>query len=181
MAKKIEHLLELEAANFNGYEVSELELRVDRKAGDLLINGVIDRVSVSPDGEPVIIDYKTNYLPEQISAEDLAEVPLSEFQMPLYIKLYEEDADVKEKASRKVQGAFFYSVNGRRIKAVVGETASGRSKAPDREGYEPFLEAAEKQIEEFGCKVKALDFTPREIRIRDCLGCTYKTACRTVY
>jgi len=181
MAKKIERLLELEAANFSGYEVSELELHVNRKAGDLLINGVIDRVSVSPDGEPVIIDYKTMYLPEQTAAEDLSEVPLSEFQMPLYIKLYEEMAAAKGEASLKVSGAFFYSINGRRIKAVVGETAGGRSNAPGREGYEPFLEVADKQIEEFGRKVKALDFTPREIRIRDCLGCAYKTACRTVY
>ncbi len=80
-----------------------------------------------------------------------------------------------------MKGAFFYSVNGRRIKAVIGETAGGRSKAPCREEYEPFLEAAEKQIEEFGLKVKALDFTPKSIRIRDCLGCVYKTVCRTVY
>jgi len=181
MAKKIERLLELEAANFNGYEVSELELHVNRKAGGLLINGVIDRISISPDGEPVIVDYKTMYLPEQTAAEDLAEVPLSEFQMPLYIKLYEEMAAAKREAPSKVSGAFFYSINGRRIKAVVGETAGGRSNAPGREEYEPFLEAAEKQIEEFGLKVKALNFTPREIRIRDCLGCAYKTACRTVY
>jgi len=181
MSKKIERLLELEANNFSGYEVSELELRVDRKIGDLFINGVIDRISVSPDGAPVIIDYKTNYLPEQTAAEDLPEIPLSEFQMPLYIKLYEESADANEETSRKVQGAFFYSVNGRRIKAVIGETAGGRTKASSREEYEPFLEAAEKQIEEFGRKVKALDFTPREIRIRDCLSCAYKTICRTVY
>jgi hypothetical protein len=174
MSKKIERLLELEADNFSGYEVSELELRVNRKIGDLCINGIIDRVSVSPDGVPVIIDYKTNYLPEQTAAEDLSEVPLSEFQMPLYIKLYEENGS-------KVQGAFFYSVNGKKIKAVVGETAGGRSKAPSREEYEPFLGAAEKQIEEFGRKVKTLDFTPREIRIRDCLDCAYKTVCRTVY
>ena len=181
MSKKIERLLELEADNFSGYEVAELELRVNREVGDLLVNGVIDRVSVSPDGTPVIIDYKTNYLPDQTAAEDLPEIPLSEFQMPLYIKLFEEGAGAKLEASRKVQGAFFYSVNGRRIKAVVGETAGGRTKAPSREEYEPFLSAAEKQIEEFGRKVKALDFTPREIRIRDCLCCAYKTVCRTVY
>jgi len=181
MSKKIERLLELEANNFSGYEVSELELHVELKADDLIIKGVIDRVSVSPDGEPVIVDYKTNYLPEQTAAEDLPEIPLSEFQMPLYIKLYEELAAAKGEAPRKVQGAFFYSVNGRRIKAVVGDAAGGRSKAPNREEYEPLLEAAEKQIEEFGRKVKALDFTPREIRIGDCLGCAYKTVCRTVY
>jgi len=180
MSKKIERLLELEANNFNGYEVSELELHVSHEAGDLCIKGVIDRVSVSPDGAHVIIDYKTNYLPEQTAEEDMPENPLSEFQMPLYIKLYEE-ITAKEDSSRKVQSAFFYSVNGRRIKAVIGETASGRSKAPGREEYEPFLSAAEKQIEEFGRKVKALDFTPREIRIGACLGCAYKTVCRTVY
>jgi hypothetical protein len=90
-------------------------------------------------------------------------------------------AAAKEGPSVKVKGAFFYSINGRRIKAVVGETAGGRSKAPAREDYEPFLEASEKQIEEFGRKAKALDFTPREIRIKDCLGCMYKTACRSAY
>ena len=181
MSKKLERLLELEADNFNGYEVSELELRVNRKVGDLCINGVIDRVSVSPDGAPVIIDYKTSHLPDQTAAEDLPEVPLSEFQMPLYIKLYEGRADAKEEAPQRVQGAFFYSVNDRKIRAVIGETAGGRSKAPSREGYEPFLSTAEKQIEEFGQKVKALDFTPREIRFKDCLKCAYKTVCRTVY
>jgi hypothetical protein len=181
MSKKIGRLLELEAANFNGYEVSELELPVSFRSGDLHIKGIIDRVSISPNGEPVIVDYKTTYLPEQTAAEDLGEVPLAEFQMPLYIKLYEEMAAAKEGSSSKVQGAFFYSVNGRRIKAVVGETAGGRSSAPGREEYEPFLEAAKKQIEEFGRKVKALDFTPREIRLKDCLGCAYKTVCRSVY
>jgi ATP-dependent helicase/DNAse subunit B len=180
MAKKIERLLELEAKNFNGCEVSELELHVSFKSGDLIIKGVIDRISVSPDGAPFIFDYKTNYLPEQTAAEDLPEIPLSEFQMPLYIKLYEE-ITAKEDSSGRVQGAFFYSVNGRRIKAVVGETAGGRAKAQKREDYEPFLSAAEKQIEEFGRKVKALAFTPKSIRIGDCLGCAYKTVCRTVY
>jgi ATP-dependent helicase/DNAse subunit B len=174
MAKKIAGLLELEAKNFNGYRVLELELPVSLKTGELFIKGIIDRVSLSPNGEPVIIDYKTSYLPRQTVVEDLDEVSLSEFQMPLYIKLYEEKTAIDATGgSAKVQGAFFYSINGRELKPVM--------KATNRDEYDPFLEAAEKQIEEFGRKVKALDFTPEEIKIKDCLGCVYKTACRSAY
>ena len=174
MAKKIAALLELEANFFDGYAVAELEFPVSFKAGDLVIKGVIDRVSVSPDGEPIIVDYKTSYLPNQTDLDDLAEMPLSDFQMPLYIKLYEESSGAK------VQGAFFYSINERRIKTVMGEK-TGRSAVSSREEYEPFLKAAEKQIDEFAQKVKALDFVPWELRIGECFGCVYKTVCRSAY
>ena len=127
------------------------------------------------------MDYKTTYLPDQTDREDLDECPLMEFQMPLYIKLYEERTEVKTGNAPKVQGAFFYSINKRKIKTVVGQNTGGRGKDMDREEYEPFLEAAEKQIEEFSQKVNALDFIPREIRMGDCLACVYKTACRTSY
>ena len=176
MAKKIAGVLDLEADFFDGYAVAELELRVSFRTGELLIEGDIDRVSVSPEGEPVIVDYKTSYLPGQTDINDLDEVSLSEFQMPTYIKLYEEKKHVN------VQGAHFYSINGRKIKTVMGEkTGRQRDRPPSREDYTPFLEAAEKQIEEFAQKVKALDFTPREIRIRDCIDCKYKTVCRSAY
>jgi ATP-dependent helicase/DNAse subunit B len=177
MAKKIAGLLDLEAKFFDGYAVAELELPVIFRTGEIIIKGVIDRVSVSPDGDPVIVDYKTSYLPDQTDIDDLEEIPLSEFQMPLYIKLYEESSGAKA----KVQGAFFYSINGQKIKTVMGDKTGGRTAALSREEYEPFLKAAEKQIDEFAQKVKALDFTPRELRIGECLGCVYKTACRSSY
>ena len=175
MAVKIAGILELEAKYFDGYRVGELEFPVNLKTQGLSIRGIIDRVSISPDGEPVIIDYKTSWLPNQTAVEELPEVYLSEFQMPLYVKLCEEHNAVK------VQGAYFYSINEKRIKAVMGRSTGGRTKAPDREEYEPILEAAQKQIEEFGRNVKALNFVPHEIRIKDCLGCVYKTACRSIY
>ncbi|MDR0472661.1 MAG: PD-(D/E)XK nuclease family protein [Treponema sp.] len=182
MAKKLANLLEIEARDFNGYEVAELELPVGFKRDNLYIKGIIDRVSASPQGEPVIIDYKTTYLPDQTNPDDLEKASLKEFQMPLYIKLYE--ASLAEKAGEdapKVQGAYFYSINLRKIKTAMGETSGGRSKVPGREEYEPFLEAAEKKIAEFGQKVNALDFVPREIRVGNCLGCVYKTVCRKAY
>jgi len=180
MSKKIAGLLELEAQHFDGYRVAELELPVSFRTGDLNIRGVVDRISVSPDGGPVIIDYKTNYIPGQTALEDLEEIPLEEFQMPLYIKLCEERSRAEGGEPQNMEGAFFYSINKKTIKTVMGE-GTGRSKALNREEYGPFLEAAEKQIEEFGQKVKALDFIPRQLRVADCLGCVYKTACRSAY
>jgi hypothetical protein len=189
MAAKIAGILELEAKYFDGYRVGELEFPVSLKTQGLSIRGIIDRVSISPDGEPVIIDYKTSWLPNQTAIEELSEVCLSEFQMPLYVKLCEElPAETRQGrgstpalSAGKVRGAYFYSINEKRIKAVMGRSTGGRTKVPDREEYEPILEAAQKQIEEFGRNVKALNFVPHEIRIKDCLGCVYKTACRSIY
>jgi CRISPR/Cas system-associated exonuclease Cas4 (RecB family) len=175
ISKKIAGLLDLEAKHFDGYTVAELELAVSLKTAGINIRGIIDRVSVSPSGEPVIVDYKSSYLPEQTALEDLDAFYLSEFQMPIYTMLYEE------KAGRKTAGAFFYNIKGRRLKAVMGASSGGRSPVPCRDEYEAFLQAAEKQIKEFAQKLKARDFMPREISIANCLDCTYKTVCRTAY
>jgi len=186
ISKKIAGLLEREAKKFDGYRVAELELEVSYRTGDILITGKIDRVSISPDGGPVIIDYKSSAPPKQTEKDRLDEEPLFEFQMPLYIKLYEEWSGDEARAgsgrgASKVQGACFYNINGKEIKTVVKERDGGKTKAPTREEYEPYLEAAEKQIEEFVRKVKALDFTPRKIRVGDCVACVYKTVCRSAY
>ena len=182
MAWKIAGILELEAKFFDGYRVGELEFPVSLKTEGLYIKGIIDRISISPDGEPVIIDYKTAWLPEQKVTGNPPEISISEFQMPLYVKLHEGHIAVETgNDAIRVKGAYFYSINGKNIKTVMGRSTSGRAKAPDREGYEPILEAAQNQIEKFGRNVKALDFVPWEIQIRDCLGCVYKTACRSAY
>jgi hypothetical protein len=177
MAVKIAGILELEAKHFDGYRVEELELAVSYKTEGLAVRGTIDRLSISPDGEPVIIDYKTSNIPKQTKMEDLGETTLLEFQMPLYVKLCEEKVD----NAARVMGAYFYSINGKIIRPAMGQSMGGRTRVPDREEYEPVLEAAQNQIEEFGKNVKALNFVPRDIQIGECHDCVYKTVCRSVY
>ena len=180
ISKRICALLKNEAKFFDNYKVLELELPVNYSAGGLRVKGIIDRVSVSPEGEPVIIDYKSRYLPDQTAPEDIEDTYLSEFQMPLYIKLYEEKIK-NDGGAHTVSGAYFYSIAGRNIKAVVGEKSRAGSKALSREEYAPFLEAAEEQINEFGQKAKSYNFVPPEIRFSDCINCMYKTVCRTTF
>ena len=182
MAKKINRLLETEAKNLNGCAIAELEMNVNRVSGNLNIKGIIDRVSVTPDGIPVIIDYKTGIIPAQINPDEINEKPLSEFQMPVYIKLYEDEIRRRNPESNvKVGRALFFSINQNRTVTVVGEKSRANSNTVSREDYVPVLEAAEKQISEFGIKAAELDFAPQEIRVKDCLECDYKTACRTSY
>ena len=181
MSKKIAALLEMEARLHDGYKVAELELPVSIKTGDIIIRGTIDRVSLSPGGEPVIVDYKTSKLPDQINREELEESALREFQMPLYIKLYEEKTGAATGDAPKVGRAFFYSITGARAKCVVGEEARKGSQTLGREEYAPFLLAAEKQIDEFATKVKSLNFVPPKIKFAFCLECEFKTACRSTY
>ena len=178
MAKKISNLLELEAKNFNGYIIENLEIPVSYKKDGLHIKGIIDRVSISPEGAPVIFDYKTGKLPKQTDDDNDDEPAITEFQMPLYIKLYEQTSC---KNNMNVTGAYFYSINEKRIMPVMGDRLNSKTTVPDREEYNSYLEAAEKQIEEFAHNVKALNFIPPAVKLRDCFDCVYKTVCRSAY
>ncbi|MDR0719205.1 MAG: PD-(D/E)XK nuclease family protein [Treponema sp.] len=181
MWKKICALLDIEAKHFDGFSVTELEYPVYTARGDIIIKGTIDRVSVSPDGAPFIFDYKTGEAPKQIDISKLDEQALTEFQMPLYVKLYEESIkkDFSEKAP-EVEGAFFYSINKGKINAVVGTEGAGKNKC-SRSAYQAFLDASEVLIRQFHDDVKSLNMVPKEINFKKCAECLYRTCCRTVY
>ena len=182
MAKRICALLELEAKYFDGYEVFELEFPVSMETEDLFINGVIDRVSLSPDGEAVIFDYKSSYLPGQTGIEKIRNgMYLEEFQMPLYVKLYEGD-NITGINNIKVNSACFYSIKDKKIRAAMGDGRTGsKNKEPKRDEYNDVLIALDEQIENFERQVKNLNFTPWDLRMADCAKCKYKPVCRSLY
>jgi hypothetical protein len=147
----------------------------------VFLNGILDRVSVSPDDKPVIIDYKTGGAPSKkestvslaSGAAFSAASVLADFQMAMYVKLYEAKAGVR------VAGAFFSSINHHDITAVIG--SPGRKRGHTREAYQETLDAFDGYIRQFTASLNALDFRPGETDFATCLACDYRCVCRTTY
>jgi hypothetical protein len=179
--RRLSALLDTEAKYFSGYTVTGLEsfLRIFR--GGLLLNGIIDRVSCSPEGEPVIIDYKTGATPARGDAILTGDSTLADFQIPLYITLYEESRKNEGEPLLPVGGAVFMSILNREITAVVGDFP-GKRASLSREDYQPTLDALEGYIAAFRSALETQDFSLNRMPLkRTCAACDYKNICRTTF
>jgi RecB family exonuclease len=173
IVKKLSVLLKTEANYFDGYTVGALEQGLCLEQGGMLLNGIVDRVSVSPGDEAVIIDYKTGGSHSKKASTETEDNDLRDFQIPLYIKLYEQQTGTR------TAGAFFMIINKHDITAVVG--SPGRKRGNTRDEYQKTLNVLEEKLEQFRRSVEELDFAPRTFSLKDCLGCDYKTLCRTSF
>jgi hypothetical protein len=177
IARRIARLLETEAACFPRYAVAGLEQRFSaiRQADSVpvLLVGTLDRISVSEDDEPVIVDYKTNKMPTKTESAVKDGEGISNYQMAMYTCLYEENCQVP------IGGAYFMSIRQNEINAVIGKP--GRKRGFDREEFQPALDALEEDIRRFAGTVEKTEFVPRPVRREICADCGYRTMCRTAY
>ncbi|MDR0623270.1 MAG: PD-(D/E)XK nuclease family protein, partial [Treponema sp.] len=177
IASRIARLLETEAEYFPRYAVAGLEQRFTAirrvNSTPVLLVGTLDRISVSEDQEPVIIDYKTNYTPSKTDSAAGADGNLTDCQMAMYVALYEENLSVQ------TGGACFMSVKQNDITAVIGKPK--RKRGFSREEYQPALDALEAGIRRFAESVERQEFFPRPLNRETCGNCGYKKICRTTY
>ncbi|GHU75891.1 hypothetical protein FACS189461_2790 [Spirochaetia bacterium] len=173
ITKKICGVLNMEADYFPLSAVSELEYPLEFQKGDLLFKGILDRVSVSPNDDPFIVDYKTGGTPTKTESTEAENSPLVNFQIPMYAKLYEEKTGIK------IDGAYFISINQAELAAIVGKP--GKKRGHSREDYQPTIDALDSYITAFASSINRLDFSPKEIPFENCVSCDYRSVCRTVY
>jgi RecB family exonuclease len=166
-------LLKTEARYFDGFEVGELEVKLESARGGMLLNGIIDRVSVSPEGQPVIIDYKTGGEHSRKASTESEKSSIRQFQIPLYVRLYEEHRGLR------AGGAFFMLINRHELTAVMGRPEKKRGLT--REEFQKTLDALEERLEEFASAIERLDFSSPGIPLKDCMGCPYRSICRTPF
>ncbi|MDR2445128.1 MAG: PD-(D/E)XK nuclease family protein [Spirochaetaceae bacterium] len=173
MAKGIERyisdMLEIDCKKFSGYSVSELETEKKVEYADFVLYGRLDRVSVSTEGGPCIVDYKVGKTPAKKDCELTEDGRLANFQIPVYIKLYEETAFLP------VEEAVFLSIVGHEARRILD---GGKM---SRDGYQPVMEALETYLTGYTQKIKALDFRKNDVAFLVCAECIYKKICRTTF
>jgi RecB family exonuclease len=184
ISKKLVRLLEMEKNYFPNYRVGDLEkefafpLEIQpaqpKQPVSVLVNGKIDRVSVSPEGEPIIVDYKTGRTPTKAQSAKSADRELEDFQIPLYVLLYEMTG-----RNIPVAGAFFASINKSDLTAIVGRP--GSKKGYTREEFEETVASLEGYMEEFAGALDSPDFSRVEKLFKKCSECGCKKICRTTY
>jgi ATP-dependent helicase/DNAse subunit B len=178
ISKKLSRLLDMEREYFSDYSVSALEEEfaapLELKTGPVLLYGKIDRVSVSPEGEPVIIDYKTGGAPTRSQSSKSQNNEIENYQIPFYVRLYEmTHKDIP------VAGAFFISINKRELTAVIGKP--GNKKGFTREEFQETDDALNGAMEIFAAALASPDFSRMEKQFEKCAACDYKKICRTTY
>jgi hypothetical protein len=187
ISKKLSRLLETEKKYFPNYSVGDLEQEFafpveihptqstrPKQPLAVLLNGKIDRVSVSPEGEPVIIDYKTGQAPTKQQSSKSTDKELEDFQIPLYVLLYE-----KTRKDIPVAGAFFVGINKNELTAIIGRPGSKRGLT--REEFEETVVSLDEYMEVFAWALSSPDFSWVEKQFKKCSECGCKKICRATY
>ncbi len=196
---------------FHGSYVSDVEKEIHLEREQYTIVGTIDCVldfpgNATTEAGKFIVDFKTSSLPSRSICIKQAGQELKDFQLPLYIYLYENEYFQGKEA---VQGCSFLSISGKKVQPLIGELKpEGREINPkfkkDRlkrtgensEGFsfEPTMVATLKAVEDFVnavCDAQLTLFTDSSkwahfydgsaVNYDTCLKCQYKKICRTSY
>ncbi len=138
----------------NPNEIVELEWRFSTKIGDYKVNGVIDRIEKTPEGEFVVIDYKTGGKNKKVDAQN-------SLQLNLYAHALKES---EEFGKYPVKAAFFY------VEKPEGEQVF------EYEVSEEKVQEIKEILEGFATKIKEKEFdaTPEMFT---CKWCEYSDIC----
>lgn len=169
---------------FAGSSVAEIEKKYAVPFADgSELSGTIDCLLFLNDGW-CILDFKKNTLPQLSKYRDVPQNPLTDFQLPLYKRLF-ETANAKPGA---VTQAAFVSIENpaKRLASVLGENPSSsrsRSLYASNEDFEPVMAAFDTAAAVY---LETVSKTNSHFQMQDadfdiCVKCPFNTICRTTY
>jgi len=174
---------------FAGCIVTGTESYYKLEKENFLLNGYIDcllKDTSDRTDKYIIVDFKRKWMPSRANCTAEDDNPLSDFQLPMYITLAEENENIK------VYTALFYSILDQKPEVIIGSVKNIDSgftiPAKDENIIKRESEWHKKIFMEFDDKVKqfteelsAGTYSVFPQNSGDCLNCTYHRICRTVY
>jgi CRISPR/Cas system-associated exonuclease Cas4 (RecB family) len=165
---------------FTGFSVVASEGRYTLDKKFYYLNGYIDCI-LEKQGSLVIVDFKTKYMPTLSDCVELAD-----FQLPMYIRLAENEF------GKKVMAALFFSILDAKPEVLFGviqDPLSGEiipKKEQDRimhgsDEYERIMGEFDKKADQFAAEISngTFAFSPSHWEL--CQECGYNRVCRTLY
>jgi len=172
---------------FAGCRVVSCEKYYESEEEMHVLKGFIDIVLKDSSDKYIIVDYKIKYLPDRkdcvIDEEDGS---LSNFQLPAYIKLLEENENYK------VYTALFFSILDGDPQVIIGTVSNINTEKTypyrkekviekENEKYKLIFDAFKEKTEKYAKEIASGNFSVFPEKSNDCYNCSYHRICRTVY
>ncbi|GHV82835.1 hypothetical protein AGMMS50212_01750 [Spirochaetia bacterium] len=171
--KTITEYLKVECAEFDNYAVDNLEYRISYEQYGMIFIGFIDRISISPLGEPLIVDYKSGKTPSKSSCIVDETGSLNDFQIAMYVKLYESAS------GKKIKYASFIDLRKKKPVFIIADDKY--KKAIGREDFEKTLCALDNSSSIYRNSIVSADISDVGVTFKTCGDCIYKYICRHTY
>jgi len=164
---------------------SECNYRSERES--YILNGFVDCVLKDTSGNYIIVDFKLKNMPDRGDCTMLNdESVLSDFQLPMYITLTEENENYS------IFTALFYSIINLKPEVIIGKvsdintekTIPAKEENQIKRGsdqYNKIINEFNNKTHQFADEISTGSFTVFAQKNSDCRDCDYQRICRTPY
>lgn len=165
-------------SRFNGYKVYKVEETYELPDADsrYFIKSIVDCMLSSPDGEVVMIDFKTtsNSIPKNLFWDGTDE-NCPDFQLPVYKYVLEN-----QQKPVKISACCFYSIRDCELKTVYSEIEELPVKDDVNEKFLKTQDVCLKLVDKYVNYVRENNFSPEivDVDFSVCSQCDYKSVCR---
>ena len=165
---------------FNGYMVSEIEKDYESYEDDFIFKTRIDCMLVSPDGELVIVDFKStkNGIPYNAFWDGQAE-SVPNFQLPVYKYV----VDKKLKQTQKISACVFFGIRDAEFFVMYSDIDDIKVKDDVNENFLMTQNRCLELAKKYADYARKHEFSPALLKLSYsvCSGCDYKSICRRIF
>jgi CRISPR/Cas system-associated exonuclease Cas4 (RecB family) len=172
---------------FAGCRVTGSEIHYESEKDTYVLKGDVDCIlENTSEGKYIIVDFKLKWLPKRDDCTGDGENGLSNFQLPMYITLTEENENII------IDTALFYSIIDLKVEVVIGAIQDAVTKKvipkkederiiPGGEWYNRIFNEFNEKVLQFSKEISSGEFSVFETNQNNCYTCSYHRICRTTY